>query len=107
MPSRLALSYTRKASSDLENITDYLQEQSGESIALRLLDAVDHTASLLQITPHIGIGCDFGSRRFPHMRRIVVSGPFHRWIIFYTPSATEIRIDRILHSAQNIPRLFR
>jgi plasmid stabilization system protein ParE len=101
------LHYTRKASCDLEAIADYIQDQAGELTALRLLDAVDRTVDLLQTTPHIGIVCNLASGRYSRMRQIPIYAPFDRWTIFYTPSVTELRIHRIVHSSQNWPRLFK
>jgi plasmid stabilization system protein ParE len=107
MPARLVLHYTRKASRDLEDIASYLQEEAGTAIVLRFLDAVDRTADLLRITPYIGPALHTASPRHPNVRRLPLSHPVERWMLFYEPSSTEIRIDRILHSAQDYPRHFR
>jgi plasmid stabilization system protein ParE len=107
MPSRRGVKYTRKAGRDLEEIADYLEEQAGESTALRMLDAVNRTVGLLRSSPHIGIASNLASGRYRRMRQIPLCASFDRWMMFYTPSATELRIHRILHSSQNWPRLFR
>jgi plasmid stabilization system protein ParE len=101
------LHYARKASRDLEAITDYIQDQAGELTAIRLLDAVDRTIDLLQTTPHLGVACNLASGRYSRMRQIPIYGPFDRWTMFYTPSATELRIHRIIHSSRNWTRLFK
>ena len=107
MPVRLDLYYTRKASRDLEDITGYLQGEAGETIAIRFRDAVDRTVDLLRTTPNIGVASRAGSPRHRDMRRLPLSHPFDRWMMFYTPASTEIRIDRVLHSAQGLPHFFR
>jgi plasmid stabilization system protein ParE len=47
------------------------------------------------------------AKRQTELRSIAISGPFHRSIIFYTATNAELRIERILHSAQNLPSFFR
>jgi plasmid stabilization system protein ParE len=107
MPVRTALHYTHQASHDLEDIADYLREEAGTAIALRFLDAVDHTTDLLRVTPYIGTALASVSVRHSNVRRLPLSAPFGRWMLFYEPAPTEIRIDRVLHSAQDWPRYFR
>jgi plasmid stabilization system protein ParE len=101
------LHYTRKASRDLESIADHLQEEASALIALRFLDAIDRTTDLLLTTPQIGVTLNLASGHYRRARRIPVHSPFERWTIFYTPSTSELRIHRVIHSAQNWPRFIR
>ena len=94
------------AADDLETLIDYLTESSGAQVANRWLDSYDHTVELLCSTPLMGLHCRFQQPQNRHIRRFPVSGTFKTWLIFYTPSKTSVRIERVLHSARDWRRLF-
>ena len=101
---RARLWYTSRANRDVDEITGRYEEISGPDVALRFLDALDHTLDLVRTSPGIGIPCHRGSHR--DLRRIPLSGSFDLWMLYYTPSATEIRVDRVFHSARDTKILF-
>jgi plasmid stabilization system protein ParE len=104
---RLALAFAPKAKQDIDEEVDYLREHAGKVVADGYIRSVNHTTSLLLSTPHMGLGCDFKSIRYRKVRRLPVHAPFQKRLLFYTPSDSELRVERVLHSARNWAVLFR
>jgi plasmid stabilization system protein ParE len=95
------------AARDLAERAEYLRVEGSLSVARDFLTSITHTMELLRATP--GIGKAFRVRLRPQIefRRITVSRPFGRWLLVYTYSETIVRIERIIHSAQDFRQFFR
>lgn len=103
----LSILYAPVAKRDLIDRAAYLAVEAGSDISNRFLQAAAHTVDLLAKTPRMGRRCPRKSAPHIELRRIPVSDAFHRTVVFYTHTAAEIRVERILHSAQDLPRFFR
>jgi plasmid stabilization system protein ParE len=102
----LRVVYGPEAKLDLIERATYLADEAGLNVSDRFVDAVAHTLDLLSKMPDLGRV--FGSRksRRRELRYISVSGAFDHTIIFYTHTASELRVERLLHGSQNLPRFF-
>ena len=83
---------------DLEEIGDYIARDNPERAIFFIQEIRRHC---LKITT-----CPEGARLRPELGEGVRMVPCGRYLIFYTIHAGRIRIERILHSARNIPYLF-
>jgi toxin ParE1/3/4 len=72
--------------------------------AERLLDAVEHAATVLLSKPRAGRVREFRSPRAHGLRSWVVSG-FENYLIFYRPRPGGIEVVRFVHGARDIPTL--
>lgn len=83
---------------DLEEIGDYIaRDNPGRAVSFireirEQCAKITDNPTAAPLRPELGAGI-----------RMV---PFGRYLIFYTTDADLIRIERILHSARNIPALF-
>jgi plasmid stabilization system protein ParE len=102
----LPLKQSAKAKRDLNEISEHLLIEAGAITLTRMLKAVDHTGDLIRYSPMIGRHCGFTSSKSKNVRRISISSPFDKWLIFYTPTPTKIRIERVLHGSRNWSVLF-
>jgi plasmid stabilization system protein ParE len=103
----LSVLFAPDASRDLIQRAGFLAIEGSLRISDRFLEAVAHTVDLLTQMPKIGSVFRSASNRKSEIRTMPVSGAFHRSVIFYTATTTELRIQRILHSSQNLTRFFR
>lgn len=91
----MRVAWTPAAAADLEEISDYLYEQSPET-CLRLVRKIYSAASDLKTFPHRGrAGKKEGTRE------LVITGlPY---IVVYQVSRETVRIIRVLHGARRWP----
>jgi len=104
--SSLRVVYAPEAERDLIDRADYLAEEAGQRIADRFVEAVAHTLGLLAQMPNMGKAFRSRRSRPNQLRTIPASGAFGHSLIFYTCSESELRVERILHSAQDLRRFF-
>jgi len=102
----LRVTFAPDANRDLVDQADFLSIEAGLAVSNRFIQAVAHTVDLLSQMPGMGRVFRPANNRQIELRTIPVSRPFHRSVIFYTSTATQLRIERILHSAQNLHRFF-
>ena len=102
----LRIRLSNSAKRDLDRRWKWLAQESSPATADRFLDAVDRTIELLRTLP--GMGRVFRVQKSSVLvRRIAVTSPFERWVVFYTVHPAELRIERVLHSAQDLTNLLR
>ncbi len=97
----LRCTFTSRANRELAAITQKLRDEAGVETAQRFLDALDHTTELISRYPRLGFPCRFASSEWRDERRIPISGKFSLWLIFYAIAPGQIRVDRVLHGAQD------
>jgi plasmid stabilization system protein ParE len=102
----LRVVYGPDARLDLIERAAYLANEAGLAVSDRFIVAVAQTLDLLSQMPNIGRVFGSKKRRPDELRYIPVSGAFDRTIIFYTHTASELRVERLLHGSQDLPRSF-
>jgi toxin ParE1/3/4 len=93
-----ALTFAPQAALDLEEIGDFIAADNPPA-ARRFLVALRVRCDELVEAP-------FAGRTRPELFAGLRSTPFKRYVIFYTVDDDEIRIERVLHGARDIDRLF-
>src|SRR6185369_3684249 len=78
----------------------YLRE-AGEELAERYFAAVLSTARLPARTPELGRERKFRHEALKGLRSFRVERPFHRHIIFYRATQTELSVERIMHGSRD------
>jgi len=88
---------SRQAVSDLEEIADYIARDNPQA-AIRVIDAVHETLTLLAGNPEMGAARDdlrSNLRVFPARK------PAQRYVIAYHPTAHGIEVNSVIHSARD------
>ena len=91
---------TQTAEDELGDHLRFIAEEASEDRALRVLEKFLEAFELLADTPGIGF-------HRPHL-----TGPELRWwpvfrfLVVYDPETTPLTVMRVLHSSQNLDRLF-
>ena len=101
----LGYSIRPKADLDIDEIADYLTEQSSLNMALKFLSEAHRSFALIASQPGIGWRCKMGNSRLKTVRIFRVSAPFEDYLIFYKPQGKRIEILRLLHGSQNLENL--
>lgn len=81
----------------------YLRE-AGEEVAERYFAAVLLTVRDLAQHPGLGRVRKFQAEALQGLRSFRVSRPFHRHLIFYRASETELSVERVMHGTRDLPR---
>jgi len=97
----LELSFAPLAQEDVQLEVDYLRENAGSRVADHYIRSVNRTAALLLTAPYIGKMCGFRPAQFREIRRFPIHSPFQKRLLFYTPGAAGVRVERVLHGARN------
>jgi plasmid stabilization system protein ParE len=97
-----SVSYSAKARQDLQREWHYLHTNAGAATADRLLAALERTSSLLASNPHIGTLYNPRASRTPSVRRLPLSLPFGRWLLFYESTEMGIFVHRLAHGARDL-----
>lgn len=84
---------------DLSEIHSYITIESELSIADKFVDELFYGFDLLAANKRMGIALE---DIHPELRRFV----YRRYLIFYIPTSYGVEIQRVLHSARDIPKLF-
>jgi toxin ParE1/3/4 len=95
-----------KADLDLDEIADYLAQQSNIDTGLSFLVEVHRTFALLTTQPAMGWRFKVSDSRLTGVRVFRVGAPFTDYLIFYQPRGERIEILRVLHGSQNLEALF-
>jgi toxin ParE1/3/4 len=95
-----------KADLDLDEIADYLTQQSSLNTGLSFLDEAQRTFALLTTQPDMGWQAKFNDSRLTGVRVFRVSPPFTHYLVFYQPRRERIEILRVLHGAQDLEAAF-
>lgn len=95
------------ANQDVDEIADYLVEQSGLDLGLQFLSDFYETCTLLGSRPEIGWPCHVQHPQLLTARTFRVNERFDKFLIFYLRDPHRIEILRVLHGAQDLPDLFR
>jgi toxin ParE1/3/4 len=85
---------------DIEAYVDYLNEQAGPTVADRFIDQGRATFASLAVAPELGPLVYTTNAKLNGLRKWCIKG-FPKMLIFYVPLTTEIRIIRVLHTAQD------
>jgi len=88
-----------RAQRDLDQISDYIAERSGDDRADRMLDRIGHAMQTAAQHPLTG-------RERDELRPGLRSIPIRSYIIFYIPLPDGIRVVRVLHGARDSVRIF-
>ncbi len=99
----LEIFVTSKATDDAITIAEYLAEQASFNTSDRFLSATTQAYRQLADFPSMGSQRDYGPE-FPGLRMWPVP-KFRNYLIFYTATETQLRIERVLHGAQNIEQI--
>ena len=79
-------------------------EEAGEKLAWRFFTTVDQTLLKLSRQPDLGRVRHFRNPSLRGLRSFRVEPPFHRLLIFYRHSATEVVAELLMHGARDLPR---
>lgn len=97
---------TGLATTDINELADYFRERAGTAIALRFVNQAEAAFERLLATPRIGALLGLDELPYEDIRRWHITG-FDRLMILYREVADGIEVVRVLHTARDIPALFR
>ena len=86
------------SANDIEEIGDYIFTDNPKA-AVKFISDLKSRCEKLRNAPDGGI-------LRPELGHATRAVPFGRYMIFYTANAHEIRIERILHGARDIPSVY-
>ena len=90
-----------RAERDLENISKYLDHETGSSAAAdRIYEEIDHVLDLIGDNPLMG-------RERTELRKGMRGFPHGDYIIFWRVKKDLVQIIRIMHQKQDIARAFK
>lgn len=84
----------------------YLRE-AGEQVAERYFETVLITIRELARHPGLGRERKFRNETLNGLRSFRVSRPFHRHLILYRATETELFVERVMHGTRDLPRRLR
>ena len=84
----------------------YLRE-AAEEIAERYFALVLSTVRLLAENPELGRERKFRHEALKGLRSFRVERPFHRHIVFYRATETDLFVERMMHGSRDLPRRLR
>jgi toxin ParE1/3/4 len=91
-------SFSPKALADLDEILDFIARDKPYA-ARKFVSRLVATCRQLAKTPFVGSACDHLS---PGLR-----GVSHKsYVIYFRPTANEVRIERVIHSVRDSSQLF-
>jgi toxin ParE1/3/4 len=93
------------AERDIEESFVYIGEDNIDA-SLAFLEAVEEALGILANNPFIGSTREFEDLKAKGLRMWLVRG-FDNYEIFYIVEEDRVEIVRVLHSARDIPRIFR
>lgn len=92
---------SRPARRDLDDIWDFYERQSGETVADQQLARLQESFQLLANQPYAGV---LRTEYEIHLRSHAV--PHTRYVIFYFPRNYGIEIARVIHGSRDIVSQF-
>lgn len=90
--------FSPRATEDIEEIGDYIFSDNPKA-AVKFVSDLRSRCDALINAPH-------GGMLRPELGQATRSVPFGRYVIFYTTQTDEIRIERVLHGARDIPSVY-
>ena len=90
-----------EAAHDIDGIWDYLVRESGVPAARRVRLAL--LAACRRLAEHPGLG----HRREDLTDKPVLFWPVYAYLLVYNPATTPLEIVRVVHGAQDLPRVLR
>ncbi len=93
-----------RARRDILRSAEYLEEEGGEPLAQRFINAVRDTFDALAGVPNAGVACKFSWPALQRVRRWPVKG-FENWLVFYLPKGDGVEILHVIHGARDIESL--
>lgn len=90
--------FSPRATEDIEEIGDYIFNDNPKA-ALKFVSDLRFRCDALKNAPQ-------GGMLRPELGEATRSVPVGRYVIFYTANPDEIRIERILHGARDIPNVY-
>ena len=93
----MAVIFAPAAAQDVEEISDYIHAEN-PAAGRRFIAALRERCSRIADVPHGGVP---RPTLWPGLRSIA----FQRYVIFYTTDGDEVRIERVLHGARDIPTI--
>ena len=99
------VNYAVKALLDMDEIADYIQQDSPRS-AFRFLESVEKTAELLGCFPELGAVHESPEGELEGLRHTLVSG-FPKYVVYYRIRQADIVVTRVLQGHRNIPEVLR
>ena len=100
----MKITYDEGVFEELVNLSAYIAEED-EEVAQAFLDACDTTFQFLTANRYVGSVRQFESAKLSSMRMWRVKG-FEKYLIFYIPFESRIRILHVLHSYLDYNRAF-
>ena len=77
--------------------------EAGEDAAWRFQAAVDATITRLLRQPTLGRIRQFKNPVLKNLRSLQVNSPFHRFIIFFRVTETELLLERLMEGSRDLP----
>lgn len=93
------VAFSPAAVSDLKEIGDYISDKDNRLAAQRFVARIKAKCVVIGNNPLI----------YPSKNELMAGArmlAFDRYLILFTISTHEVRIERVLHSARNLPSLF-
>jgi toxin ParE1/3/4 len=81
--------------------------QAGEKVAMRYVQAVEFTLTLVSECPDIGVQCKFKHASLLGLRFFPIQRPFQKYLLFYRHDEVALRAERIMHGNRDLPRRLR
>ena len=103
MPKRLV--FRAASREDAKAIADHYWEAAGEQIALRFIDALQHTYLSIEKNPLLGSMRYSVVANMPGLRSRRI--PRFPYLVFYAVEEERIQVARILHERRDLPAILR
>lgn len=97
----MSIELTDHAEVDIDTATEGIAEDVGGQVALLFQHRLRETLLALEAFPESGSPVDPPFLRYPGLRVRPVRR-FKARLVFYFPTATGIRVQRVLHAGQNM-----
>ena len=94
----MKVAFSPRAAQDIEEIGDYIFSDNPQAAVKFVTDLRARCARLAD--------APLGGLARPELGECIRSVPFGRYVIFYAPLPYEIRIERVLHGARDIPVVY-
>ena len=99
---KLDVTSRESARRDVIRISQHLAREAGPRTVERFLGALDRVFSRLSSSPLIGAPIESGNPLLSQLRCLSLSARFRNYLVFYTCSANQVDVIRVLHGAQDI-----
>ena len=97
--------FTPQAWQDALEIAEYIRTDNPDA-ASRFVPALEVTCTQIIALPSIGSTRTFQRKDLQGVRMLPVTG-FEDYLIFYTAIQKSVRVLRVLHTARDVPTIFK